>query len=132
MNRNMNKDLIALTNRDIKTVTTCSRIMNPNTGITHTIIYNLRLPFTAKLKDCLDCGLCCGLRTFEIEDNEVIPSEWTCINSLNGKRDMKRQPNGRCILQDPLTNKCTIYNDPRKPKICSEWQRGEHLMCYYL
>jgi hypothetical protein len=85
------------------------------------------------LNNCLECGECCGIdNILDIDDNgESYPKEWLAPNKVNPyKLDMKRHPNGRCILQDQSTNKCCIYNDPRKPKICSEFVRGSHHRCY--
>jgi hypothetical protein len=94
---------------------------------------NAILPPGAKMKDCLDCGMCCGIKHFSItpEDVKKMPPDWIVYDEYN-QPQMKRHPNGRCFLQDLATNKCTVYTDSRKPAVCDGFDRGQHLLCWKL
>lgn len=65
---------------------------------------------------CLACGLCCRgaffVNTIDPEDYGLYPSRKTLPPGIPAPP--------RCLLH--VDNKCRIYNDPRKPVFCSDWQ----------
>ncbi|MBN2198798.1 MAG: hypothetical protein JW747_03010 [Candidatus Aminicenantes bacterium] len=65
---------------------------------------------------CLACGLCCRgvffVNTIDPEDYGLSPSRRTLPPGTPAPP--------RCLLH--VDNKCLIYDDPRKPVFCSDWQ----------
>lgn len=67
-------------------------------------------------KLCLACGLCCRGAFFV---NTIDPKEFGFDRPSRTGPSRKQSPPG-CRLH--IDNKCAIYNHPRKPIFCSEWE----------
>ena len=105
--------------------------LNNGTGIVEIQKYRKILP-TDKLKNCLECGLCCKSFDFiEIDDpdNCDIAPEHREMDQLRGKLKVKRLANGYCPYHDVETHKCKIY-DGKRPSACITLCRGDIPECY--
>ena len=82
--------------------------------------------------ECTQCGQCCsGEPGYVFVDQAEIAAmaeqmglpvdefEYRFVRQVDGDRSLKEYPDGDCILLDPQTRRCTVYQS--RPIQCRTW-----------
>lgn len=68
--------------------------------------------------DCTDCGACCVDQAITLN---ALERSTTPPERMNGKGNM-RMVDGHCIMFDPVTRRCTDYEN--RPTVCRDFKSG--------
>jgi Fe-S-cluster containining protein len=71
----------------------------------------------------MGCARCCHLVVELQAGDDRVPEEW--VVEYEGVRFMDQRGDGACVALDPVSRRCTLYED--RPAVCRQFDRGSAL-----